>query len=331
MLNIVSVYAHYITRLKGVEKSRVEIDLQLHTTLSKYDKIYTCGDCARVIYIYDLSGTCIGSIGTDERTDERGNLGNTEDHQCNPGNLENTKEHMIYQFTSIQHIQAIHDELIVFDGHGVYNHPTHPAILVFTLQGTFIHRFQVFFDGLICQPTLIYLTSKGHYFIGCFSAKLAGITYLLYSHSGKYLSQFSPDCGAGNEADLQVFYWNFPIAQLDKNDNVYLMNNQEHCFEVFNLDGTKRGIVGLLNYMGLDNRYFGAVVRLVTFDNWVEILYGDYENQMKVTILSLPLPERKQQVIQSFQIRDVFDFIGVLSTGRFLLRSTRAFSVIVIE
>lgn len=83
--------------------------------------------------------------------------------------------------------------------------------------------------------------------------------------------------------------------------------------------------------MGLDNRYFGAVVRLVIFDNWVEILYGDYENQMKVTILSLPLPERKQQVIQSFQIRDVFDFIGVLSTGRFLLRSTRAFSVIVIE
>jgi hypothetical protein len=163
--------------------------------------------------------------------------------------------------------------------------------------------------------------------IGCFSAKISGDTYLLYSHSGNYLSQFSPDCFGG--FGFNEFYRKHPTLKLDQHDNVYFMSNQENNIEIFNLNGTRRGVVRTFDYGGFDN-HFRARGRLAILDNWIEILYGDYENRMIVTLLSFPSPGcQQQQMIQTFEIHDVYDFIGVLSTGRFLFKSGESLITIV--
>ena len=335
----------------------IPVPVQLHqfaAISNKNNHIYTCAQCGSSVEVFDLTGQLLFCIG--ENCDNSGNL--MSEHIINSSrNVYIYRQNTL--FSSIENMWILDDELIILDGYISVIPGLIPVLKILTLDGIFIRSFVLWFEENICEPFDIQLTHDGHYFIGvvCASADYTYF-YATYTKNGIFLKQFkfgidppidydsgsngsgSDDSGSDDSGSdvnrinhsQDKFFDCMPV--LDKFDNVlirsYLSSN---VINVCNLDSLGHDIAQ--GYYKEDRRDlkiktlispttgdFIEIYRKTT--GWIESLeikihpihsvhgINDCQKQTK-SLQSKP---------QTFVIPNCNEFVGITTTGQFVLSMT---------
>lgn len=102
-------------------------------------------------------------------------------------------------FKSIQNIWAVGDELIVADGN--WNRKTTPELKIFTLDGQFLRKFSIEWNGIFCQAINVQLTIHGNYFIRFQTTPMERqlIRHAFFTKDGKFIRLFQLKLPSGDQ------------------------------------------------------------------------------------------------------------------------------------
>jgi hypothetical protein len=292
VLKIIASFGKYV-QCEGTKVSYVQVDIRKLACISKYDQIFTCRELAKKIHVYDIHGNFLFFI-FDMKT-----------------------KNEISFFCGIQNIWVLNEELIVYDAidisRNVFFH-----VKVFSLNGMFVRSFNLKnANGIVCFPSSVSLTANGLYFFRCFGDKHVE-HFLVYTSKGDFVKEFNPKLSSqGN-----LIFQNSSLI-LDKDDNVYVHDEHNPCIYIFHFNGTFRHT--LYNYY---YKYFIPFERF-SFQNaiisknneYVVFTYSNTEHMIQVDFYTLEKKiNNEQQKLRTFKIKSERQFIGISSSGRFLVK-----------